>query len=216
MQFFNKTTIYIAEVAMASAENNAVVPYNGIYKYSALLYYKQFSPIPDSDNYTKDTALSQYKVSENSITLLSATDLSTLLYSDAELQTVVVPCINKGGHFENILISPIVPKHKQAWDVSFSDSTVTCTDCVYTRGPLTIDCSSSVSGQDDVYIAAHVNLDYGTATLVIGTSIADVTDQSPQNDDTLVKILLYHAVKDSTTWSIDMDYRSIPQLGVRI
>ena len=94
-------TIYIAEVDMEV--NSSVTPFNGVYKYEAKLYYKQFSAIKDSENYERDAELGQYKAASSNVTLLSSIDLSAFVDEDAEVQTVVVPCINKGSYFESLL-----------------------------------------------------------------------------------------------------------------
>ena len=81
----------------------------------------------------------------------------------------------------------------QAWDITFDGAEATCSECVYMRGPVTLALSVSPLNLtlDDAYIAAHINLEYGTAILVEGASIAAVTDVAPLDDDTLVKVLLY-------------------------
>jgi hypothetical protein len=86
------------------------------------------------------------------------------------------------------------------------------------RGPVTLTptVAALTLALDDAYIAAHINLTDGTAELVEGASIAEVTDAAPLDDDTTYKMLLYHAVKTSGGWSVVMDYRSTAQLGVRL
>jgi len=105
----SEPVIYIAEVDMEEGINPSVTPFNGVYKYEAKLYYKQFSAIKDSANYERDAELGQYKAASSNVTLLSSIDLSAFVDEEAELQTVVVPCINKGSYFESLLITGFVP-----------------------------------------------------------------------------------------------------------
>jgi hypothetical protein len=108
-----------------------------------------------------------------------------------------------------------VPK---PWGIAFSGDDATCSDCIYMRGPVTLTptVAALALALEDSYIAAHIDLTDGTAELVEGASIVDVTDAAPLDDDTTYKMLLYHAVKTSGVWAVAMDYRSTAQLGVRL
>jgi hypothetical protein len=107
----------------------------------------------------------------------------------------------------------------KAWDVDIDGADVTCSECVYMRGPVTLAPSvdALTLALDDSYIAAHINLADGTVELVEGSSISAVTDAEPLDDDTTYKLLLYHVVKTSGAYNVSMRYcSSIPQLGVRL
>jgi len=104
------------------------------------------------------------------------------------------------------------------WALSISGDDATCSDCVYMRGPVTLapTVAALTLALEDAYIAAHIDLADGTAELVEGASIGDVTDAAPQDDDTTYKKLLYHVVKTGGVWAVTTDYRNAPQLGVRL
>ena len=106
----------------------------------------------------------------------------------------------------------------QPWDLSWDGDTVTCSDGVYMRGPVTKDVGdvSLALTKTDLYLAAHVNLAAGTVTLEEGDTLADVTDAAVQDDDATAKVLLYHLVKTDEVWAVAMDYRGMMQLGVRV
>lgn len=106
----------------------------------------------------------------------------------------------------------------QAWDYTIAGTSFSVTECVYMRGPVTLvpTVAALTLALEDAYIAAHIDLADGTAELVEGSSIAAVTDAAPLDDDMLAKVLLYHVVKTGDAWAVTMDYRSIPQLGVRL
>ena len=107
----------------------------------------------------------------------------------------------------------------QAWDASFVGDELTCSGCVYMRGPVTIDTGDKtldLTGETDVYVAANVDLYAGTVTLALGASVAAVTDATVQNADDTEKVLLYHVVKTGGVWAVVMDYRKMMQLGVRL
>jgi hypothetical protein len=105
-----------------------------------------------------------------------------------------------------------------AWDIAFAGDVATCSNCLYMRGRVTVDAGDLdlTVTLEDAYIAAHVNLYDGTVALVAGYSINAVTDATPQDDDDIAKVLLYHVVKTDGAWAVVMDYRNIPQLGVRL
>ncbi len=211
------TIIYTARVDLDDAENTDVVPFNGIYKYTAKLFYKQFSRIVDSTNYEKDTVQDQFKAS-SSVTLL--TDFALTSINGAQTNIVVLPCVNMGEHYEAIVAQQ---SYTTPWKILFNGDTATCESCIYARGPLTIDGGNKTIALGDVedtdtYISGYVNLNDGTVSLAKGGTIASVTDQTPATDDATVKILLYRVIKytDADSWTVLTDYRSIPQLGVRI
>jgi hypothetical protein len=104
------------------------------------------------------------------------------------------------------------------WGITFDGDEVTCSDCVYMRGPVTLapTVAALTLALEDAYIAAHIDLADGTAELVEGASIGAVTDAAPLDDDTTYKKLLYHVVKTGGVWAVTMDYRAAAQLGVRL
>jgi hypothetical protein len=105
------------------------------------------------------------------------------------------------------------------WWITISGDTITCSDCVYMRGTVTLEpsvASLTLALTDDAYIAGHINLEYGTAVLFEGNSLQAVTDATPQDDDTIYKLLLYKLHKVNGSWKVRMDYRAVPQLGSRL
>jgi hypothetical protein len=88
------------------------------------------------------------------------------------------------------------------------------------RGPVTLDAGAvaalTLTEAETAYVAAHIDLGYGTATLVEGASVAAVTDAEPQDADDVVKVLLYKLEKVGDVWGVTMDYRNMPQLAVRV
>ena len=106
------------------------------------------------------------------------------------------------------------------WAITIDGDDVTCADCVYMRGPVTLDAGAvaalTLTEAETAYVAAHIDLGYGTAELVEGASVAAVTDAAPQDADDVVKVLLYKLVKVGDAWGVTMDYRNMPQLAVRV
>lgn len=110
----------------------------------------------------------------------------------------------------------------QPWDVSFEDDVATFKQCVYVRGPVTrtvADITYQVTGADgDVYLAVQLDTDTGALTIIEGNSIAAVTESVYPEGSTLIKRLLYKAVKTTTgegetakvTVVPSADYRNIP------
>ena len=111
---------------------------------------------------------------------------------------------------------------EKPWDIAFyldgEAIMAECTNCVYMRGPVTkeVEVDPLELTIDDVFIAANINLETGEAELTESASLAAATDATPQSNDTTYKLLLYRAVKVSNTYVVTVDYRAMPQLGVRI
>lgn len=85
--------------------NSAVVAVNNVYQYTATLYYKQFSPHTDPDEYVKDVDLTQYQAATN-VKLLSSWDLQPLISDEATTRVVVLPCVQRNEYFENLALAP--------------------------------------------------------------------------------------------------------------
>ena len=93
-------SVYYAAVDFLRDTNSNVEAVNNVYKYDATLYYKQFSPsTTEEDEYDRDVDLTQYQASD-SVILLSAWDLKSLVDEKSEVQTAVVPCIQRNNYFE--------------------------------------------------------------------------------------------------------------------
>ena len=121
------------------------------------------------------------------------------------------------GHWEGVTAETSKP-----WDIAFyldgAAIMAECSLCVYMRGPVTksVDVDPLELTIADVFIAANINLETGAAVLTESASLAAATDAEPQSDDTTYKLLLYRAVKVGSTYVVTVDYRAMPQLGVRI
>jgi len=74
----------------------------GVYEYKADIYFKQFSN--DDGSYVKDLADGRHKASWEKVPLITQWDLSLL-----DMPTVVLPCLNKGEHFESLITTPLPP-----------------------------------------------------------------------------------------------------------
>lgn len=89
-------TIYFADVDVSSEEQLD----EGIYKYKAGIYYKQFTKSNDDEKagYEKDADNQVYKAAVDAVLL------SNQAYEEQEEEEykLVVPCVHRGDHFESI------------------------------------------------------------------------------------------------------------------
>jgi hypothetical protein len=104
----------------------------------------------------------------------------------------------------------------KAWDIDIDGADVTCSDCVYMRGPvthaITAPAAITLSG-NTVFVAARIKLSDNTATLIQAATLAGATDASWPADGTYLKRLLYkieRADADSP-YRVTMDYRNEPE-----
>lgn len=99
-------TIYIATVDIPSQRDNEREDDSGVYVYQAKLHFKQSTPTDvvahaKDTEYTNDIVKEKYYATHGFVTLISLWDLAL-----AGIDTVSVPCVNRGKHFENIASIP--------------------------------------------------------------------------------------------------------------
>jgi hypothetical protein len=119
------------------------------------------------------------------------------------------------------------PRPAEPWDVNFVRETpgdhetpwmAHIENPVYVRGPVTktvtvADAQMTAPGSP-AYIGVQVNLEDGSASLLIAETIAGVTHASLPEDGTHIRRLLYLAQSTWDACRVDVDYRKIPELGV--
>jgi hypothetical protein len=207
--------LYVAKVTLST--NTASGSTATVWVYQADILWSQYDKT-DLDAWQIN---STRKAGQTDL-LLSSYDLS--VYGS---DVVYVPCVQRGIYFENAFSTgtggwnngPNSGEGSGPWWITISGDTITCSDCVYMRGPVTLEpsvASLTLALTDDAYIAGHINLEYGTAVLFEGNSLQAVTDIAPQDDDTVYKLPLYRLHKVGDSWGVKMDYRAVPQLGVRL
>ena len=223
-------TIYYAAVDLES--NAYVVAENGVYVYHADLYYKQCTEQSDNpDTYDKDVDLEQYKAGTG-IIFISTWDLQVLIPLGT-LPIVVLPCVNRNRYFENLMTMPMTPQDTtgKPWDMVIGGTsgawTITFSNCLYQRGGLTkllADKSFALTPTNNENYWCGVKISALTMqmdnTLLISTNLANVThatNPSPTDPEAdYLRLLLYRLTLLAGTWSMILDCRTLPELGVRI
>lgn len=112
----------------------------------------------------------------------------------------------------------------EPWDISVDGDTVSFSDCIYRRGPVTLAVAVSdyiVTGADgNVYLAAKINTETGAAEIMEGSNLASVSDAAVPADPLYVKVPLYKLIKttDGATvrLAVASDYRNAMNLTLYV
>lgn len=219
-------TIYFADVDSDSAK----VVEGGIYKYSADLYFKQFSENTFDDEkpeYIADVIDGDYKAGTD-VTVLSHTQLSG---------GQLIPCIARGGHFEPIQASaPVMLPWEPYLELVNERWQLTIKNCGYTRGPFTIlldDLEFSLptepsDGEGTYYIGVAINMDTGLpdSGLKVAQTLYQLFEVEEGEEKEIpirpyfTKVLytfLFTLEDDVGKWSIHNTwYRLMPDLGAYV
>jgi len=96
---------------------------------------------------------------------------------------------------------------------------VTLQKCAYRRGPVTVflsDLSVELSGTETI-IAAVIDTEAGTATLTHGGS-GTAYDAEVVEDSKYYRLPLYTMTRlnETSSWSVSVDWRIVPQLGIYV
>jgi hypothetical protein len=92
------------------------------------------------------------------------------------------------------------------WDITFDGATASFAGTHYMRGPLTLAPSvadHTVSGDDgNIYLGVEINTAEGTAAIIEGATLAEITDQEVNEEEPLYKIPLYIISKATVNGSV--------------
>jgi hypothetical protein len=111
--------------------------------------------------------------------------------------------------------------YPQAWDIEIDGANVTLSNCCYMRGPVfvwvgsgTLDAAVTQADDGDTWMAAEIDTELGTVTVISGNAGDCVDAAPPAQDSVKVRIPLYilRAITDPETeevsYSVLVDLRT--------
>lgn len=106
----------------------------------------------------------------------------------------------------------------EPWGISITDGTASFSNCVYRRGPVTLQVTvDDVSvGTGVVYLAARINTETGASDIISGSSLSAVTDTSVPAESLYIKIPLYALSTVDGATSVLVDYRKAVNLTLYV
>ena len=112
------------------------------------------------------------------------------------------------------------------WHLTLSGASATLKECIYQRGPVVKLLGTGgdhelahtvVSAGPDIWLGVKIDLDAGTAEIIEGSTLDAVIDESVPEDPQYIKKPLYRLLQTGpAAFSVAWDYRSIPEVVVRV